>query len=227
MTKLGDEARTLVEAGRNTLRPSQADRERILGALRERIAQSAAPVGEEATAAAVKGGLGRAASTGLFAGAALVGALLWQLVQPAAPRAAVLSRGLSISTVLSARVVPPPLPAEPASLASSSAPSAAPEAVRGSGPRPASGRLAEEVALLSRAESELHAGRFASALRLLDDYERRFPKGALTQEDVAARVQALCGLGRAAAAKAQLKRLAPGSPHARRARAACGNEGLE
>jgi hypothetical protein len=226
VTKLGDEARTLVEAGRNTLRPSQEDRERILGALRERIAHSSAPVGEQAPSAAVKSGLGRAASTGLFAGAALVGALLWQLGQPASPPGAVLSRALSISSVLSARVVPP-RPSEPAPSASGAAPSVSPEAARGAAPRSPSGRLAEEVALLSRAESELHAGRFAKALLLLDDYERRFPKGALTQEDVAARVQALCGLGRAAAAKAQLKRLAPGSPHASRARAACGNERLE
>lgn len=226
VTKLGIEARALVAAGRNTLRPSAADRERVLSALRERIAHPADPPPDDALRAAGKSGVGWPGSSGIFVGAALVGALLWQFGGGAPQPGAALPRALSISAALSARVTPPP-PIEPAPPASgSSSVTPAPEPAR-PGPRPPTGSIAEEVALLSRAETELHAGRFARALRLLDDYERRFPKGALSQEDVAARVQALCGLGRAAAAQAQLERLAPDSPHARRARAACGDEHLE
>jgi hypothetical protein len=51
--------------------------------------------------------------------------------------------------------------------------------------------LSEEVALLSHAETDLHAGHFESALRSLDEHERRFPHGALEQERTAARAQAL------------------------------------
>ena len=236
MTKLGPEARALVAAGRNTLRPSAADRERVLTALRARIEHAAAPAPGSPRLAGAKAGLGRAASTGLVVGAALVGGLLWRLVEPPAEGALVLAPSLSISSALAARSpLSPPLSPPPSAPLPSTAPLAssapvanpAPEPARGAGARSTTRGLAEEVALLSRAETELHAGRFATALRLLDDYERRFPRGTLMQEDVAARVQALCGLGRAAAAKSQLKRLAPGSPHASRARAACGNDRLD
>jgi hypothetical protein len=80
------------------------------------------------------------------------------------------------------------------------------------------------VAILSRAETDLHAGRFASAIRALDEHQRVFPIGALTQERVAARARALCGLGRTAEAATELARLArlsPNSPHESRARKAC------
>lgn len=85
-------------------------------------------------------------------------------------------------------------------------------------------RLSEEVALLSRAETDLHAGRFESALRALDEHERRFPHGALEQDRMAARAQALCALGRTAEAQVPLERLArtaPNSPNEERARQAC------
>jgi hypothetical protein len=84
-----------------------------------------------------------------------------------------------------------------------------------------SDRLAEEVAILSRAETELHAGRYASALRILDEHQRRFPHGTLTEERIAARIHALCGLGRVSEARAEMARVAPGSLHAGSARAAC------
>jgi hypothetical protein len=84
--------------------------------------------------------------------------------------------------------------------------------------------LSEEVLLLSRAETDLHAGRFESALRSLDEHERRFPRGALEPERTSARAQALCALGRNAEAQAsleQLARTAPNSPNEERARQAC------
>lgn len=227
MSKLGPEASELVLAGRDGLRPSDEDRARVLEALRARIA--AEPGGAPGVASPGAGGLGWPLASGLLVGAALVGALLWQWAVPTPPEPSRLRPALSLSA-LASRVVPPAAPpvALPVPSASASA-SAAPalDGARFVPARAAASGLAEEVALLSRAETELHAGRFAKALRLLDDYERRFPKGALLQEDVAARVQALCGLGQVPAAKAQLKRLSPGSPHARRARAACGAERLD
>jgi hypothetical protein len=86
--------------------------------------------------------------------------------------------------------------------------------------RPAD-RLAEEVAILSRAETELHAGRYAGALRVLEEHQRKFPRGTLSQERTAARIRALCGLGRTSEANAALARLSPGSLHEGPAREAC------
>jgi hypothetical protein len=77
------------------------------------------------------------------------------------------------------------------------------------------------VALLARATSSLHAGRPADALKVLDEYQRRFPKGLLAEERRAARAQALCSLGRQSEAETELARLAPQSLAAARARQAC------
>jgi hypothetical protein len=84
--------------------------------------------------------------------------------------------------------------------------------------------LSEEVAIMSRAESDLHGGRPESALKALGEHERKFGNGVLAEERTAARIQALCALGRTAEADAQLARLirtAPNSPHTERARQAC------
>jgi len=139
--------------------------------------------------------------------------------------------------------------AAPSALAAPAAPSAAPEiapdpsaqAVDGTSTRVESGEgasrpvdsqksarardgLAEEVALLSRAETELHAGRPAKALVALAEHQRKFPRGALAEERTAARIQALCALGRNDEANAQLRQLlhiSPNSPQEGRARQAC------
>ena len=81
--------------------------------------------------------------------------------------------------------------------------------------------LAREVALLSRASSELLAARPAAALQALDEHARRFPDGVLSQERAAARARALCALGRTKEGQAELAKLTPGSPHAARAAKAC------
>jgi hypothetical protein len=84
--------------------------------------------------------------------------------------------------------------------------------------------LGEEVQILSRAERELHNGRPALALKALDEHQRRFGSGALAQERSAARIQALCALGRTAEAKAEsvkLMRSSPNSPQAAQAKLPC------
>jgi hypothetical protein len=82
-------------------------------------------------------------------------------------------------------------------------------------------RLAAEVALLSRATRDLRAGRPGEALNTLDEYRRRFPKGLLSEEQRAARAQALCALGRFDEAKEKLAGLAPKSPLAVQAKQFC------
>jgi hypothetical protein len=87
--------------------------------------------------------------------------------------------------------------------------------------------LAREVALLSRASSELHAARPAAALQALNEHARRFPAGVLAQERAAARARALCELGRTSEAQVELAKLTPGSPHAARAAQACASASSE
>jgi hypothetical protein len=82
-------------------------------------------------------------------------------------------------------------------------------------------RLAAEVALLSRATRDLRAGRPAEALKALDEYRRKFPKGLLSEEQRAARAQALCALGRFDEANEKLAGLAPQSPLAVQAKQFC------
>jgi TolA-binding protein len=132
-----------------------------------------------------------------------------------------------------ARVAPARSPAA-APVVAESAPIAAPETVVRSPKEPApaapalrrpADRLAQEVALLSRATTALRSGRPEEALKALAEHQRQFPKGVLTEERRAARAQALCTLGRHGEARADLSTLAktaPQSPQAARARQACG-----
>jgi len=82
-------------------------------------------------------------------------------------------------------------------------------------------RLAAEVAILSRATRDLRAGRPAEALKALDEYRRKFPKGLLGEEQRAARAQTLCALGRFDEANEKLAGLTPQSPLAVQARQFC------
>jgi hypothetical protein len=85
--------------------------------------------------------------------------------------------------------------------------------------------LTQELDLLGTAQRELAAGRAEQALAWLGKHERRFPSGALRGERLAARVFALCALGRteeATRATREFERAAPGSPLTPRVLASCG-----
>jgi hypothetical protein len=84
--------------------------------------------------------------------------------------------------------------------------------------------LAVELALLGTAQRELAAGRAERALERLTEHEQRFPSGALLGERLAARVFALCALGRNAEARLaalEFERVAKGSPLTPRVLASC------
>jgi outer membrane protein assembly factor BamD (BamD/ComL family) len=81
--------------------------------------------------------------------------------------------------------------------------------------------LSQEVALLQPATGDLRAGRFSEALKSLDEHQRRFPNGILTEERRAARAQALCSLGRRSEAQAELSLLAAQSLAVANARHYC------
>ena len=242
MTELTPRARALFEAGRRSLEPKVGDQERVLSALSARIggldpggdatrsatrsATPSAPTNAPANAT----GLGWPSLAAIAVGLAVTGAGLFALFRPATPAPVAPARSDLPVTIASsapnpattaAPVAEPPaagnsLPLEPVELPRAGA--------RPSVPAEPSDRLAAEVAILSDAERDLHAGQYQSALVLLDEHRRKFPNGTLAQERMAARVQALCGLGRvneARTALAHLTRVSPKSPHEEPAREAC------
>ncbi|MGC4090005.1 MAG: hypothetical protein QM756_19375 [Polyangiaceae bacterium] len=220
MSELSSKAEALVRAGRTALRPSTADRERISAALRARLGDAALPVDAGSSSLLARMAWGKVSA--ITAAIGVVGGAAWFALREPAPVSSVPAQPDSV-----ARVVESATPLEPASsvvsLPEAPAPSA-PEVNAPAAKRPAD-RLAEEVAILSKATSELHAGRAANALKKLDEHRRKFPNGLLAQERAAARVQALCALGRSAEARPELERLArvaPQSPNTLRAKQVCG-----
>jgi hypothetical protein len=228
VTKLGPEAQGLVEAGREALRPTEDDRARILAAIGARLPPGALEPHEPAASPPATGSsLGWPQISAIVAGlVASAGVAFFMLRTPGAPAPLAVpapspSVAATSASTPAATVDVPDEAADVAVATPSASTSVNPPAARVTSRR-SSDRLAEEVALLSRAETELHAGRYAKALGLLDEYARAFPRGTLTQERIGAQVQALCGLGRHAEAETTLRRLSPGSFQETRAREACG-----
>jgi len=228
MSELSPEARGLVDDGHTVLRPSAGDRARVKSALAARLGGAAFLLPYQASAAAPKSLLGwsklsvKLASVG--AGLVVLGAAYYATqpsVEPA-PQAPV-----KPPTVTPATPRPAAAPIDtssPRAQAEREAPAPEP-AVSPVRKLPAPDPLAEEIAILSKATSALRAGRPGEGLTLLNEHQRKFPNGRLAEERRAARIQALCALGRRTEAEAELTRLAqssPRSPHLARAQRACG-----
>jgi hypothetical protein len=236
------EASALVRAGRTAFSPTQVHRDRVLSALRERLGDAMLDAPPHDASMGAKGArrFGRLGwlrwplvgipAFGLGVALMMVGLSYWT-IKPSIPTVA--------APLVAVAAAPPevaPSEAAPA-LPESSARSAPPPedrapsppiagAVRPRGPSRVDG-LSEEVRLLSNAERDLSHGRAEDALRALTEHERRFPTGALAEERLAARVQALCLGGRRNEGRVYLTQLAQGyprSPHLKRAQAACGVE---
>jgi len=239
MSDLSLGGKALVQAAKRADRPNDADRARVLEALRGRLGdaavlgttlgQAAAATREVAAWGTKFAKWGWVGPTALVAGALLFAPRFWPTAVNAVPSA---SAGLtplapSPASLESAapELAPAPVDAPIAPLAPSS--SSRPVELQ-KAPRSRDG-LAEEVVLLSRAQTELRAGRPANALLALNEHQRKFPRGTLAEERTAARIQALCALGRTDEANAQLKQLAsisPNSAHQERARQACRKAGV-
>jgi hypothetical protein len=226
VTVLSSEASALVRAGRAALRPSEADRVRISEALRARLGD-AALLAEAAGAANVAQ---QPAWLKLFAVAGAVGIAGVAAFFANTPVSAL--KPLPTAAVASALAAPPAaadMPSSPAEVAGAAEPEpSVPVEPSAAGTRRAGvlrDHLAEEVEILSRATSELRAGRAQNALNALDEHARKFPRGLLSEERRAAHAQALCALGRRGEAAVALERLirsAPQSPNTARAKQACG-----
>jgi len=86
--------------------------------------------------------------------------------------------------------------------------------------------LDDEIALVRDARSALRAGDASHSLAILDEHDRRFPGGALSEDCAAERIYALCALGRVDEARLLATRFLadhPVSPHAASVRASCGS----
>lgn len=91
----------------------------------------------------------------------------------------------------------------------------------------AASSLAEETALLRRAQAAMRSGNPQKALSLLAQCQRAFPGGLLREERDALKVLALCGAGKTSkgkAAAAAFLRARPSSALAPRVRGACSDE---
>lgn len=233
MSELSPDLRALILVSKNASRPTEADSARVLAALRIRLSD-AAVMGAEAAKATVTSNttglfLGKVSAIA-FAGLALLGGLWFFTARArqaassesnAAPSAAATTKA---NTALAPSATSPSAIGltPPESNETSTALRPTPDDVEARSHH-ARDRLAEEVALLSRAETALHSGNAAGALEVLNEHERKFRDGLLAEERIAARIQALCALGRKTEADAQLAQLSPKSLHGKQSGRACGS----
>lgn len=237
MSDFSPELQQLFRATGQAGRPTDADRERVFNGLQSRLGITVAAGTGGAVGATVSRGAGRTLTgkTVTFALAALslvVGGvvLMEGLTRRQAPEVVsspnsnvVLSAAQSTSdgTQPSAAESQGILLQATSPATTSSQPKAATSLASSRRTAKAHDTLAEEAAILSRAQSELHLGRATTALQVLAEHERKFKRGILAQERVAVKIQALCALGRSSEANALMGRLSAQSLTGDSARQAC------
>ena len=234
MSNLSPELKELVRAGKRAALPTEADSARILDGLRARLGDAA--IFGDGTAFALGTPtsprfLTRKAFISGIAGVTLLGGLLFFTAHNHRAASRESNAAARAAATIPAKPADPPrvvsaVPTSPQAEAVGAVPAgslgaAGPTETHSRASYHAGDNLAAEVTLLSRAETALHSGRPAVALKLLDEHARKFRNGQLAEERVAARVQALCALGRTTEADAQLARLSPMSLHGEPARQAC------
>jgi len=232
---LSPKARALIVAHRDAHRPTAADRERVTAALRARLGASVLPLDtlpattpvRPASTRWLSGGAQRLSATAL--GVCVVGSALFLAQRPAAtPHTATPGRNESAAAVIAAPVTPvssaPALTETP--ITPRLEPVPAPRPAQHARPKPAVSRssddtLGQEVKLLSNATSQLSAGQASSALLALEEHQRRFSHGRLSDERNLAKARALCMLHRFEEGRATLALLATGTPSAARVKEEC------
>jgi hypothetical protein len=239
MTDRSPETLELVLAGRRDSGPGDARRFRNRARLLARVGAGAAMTSAaSASAAVVKSGAGAVSLAAKIA----VGAVVFSVAGMSARAVFVRSQE---SEHFSPELTAAPVAAEPAAGASGFPPpspsaSAAPEppapappagasahprrAAPASNARDAEPSFESDVQLLREVDAALRAGRADAALRMLDERTIHGSAGALAQERAAARVLALCALGRKGevrAASSSFLREWPDSPLAPRVASTC------
>ena len=253
VSDLGPEARAILEDGRAGDDPSPADRARVKRALMRSIAAGGVLSAASAKPAAAKGAAvnaaGKTISLGLsgklIGAAVLVGALGAGIAvarsrgeSPAAPLPAPAAAEPLVESAAPIEAPPsgplasasdapaPPTSAMPRDDVSNPAPKGLPRAPARSLPAPAASVAGEDPLVIAtrrmrEVNGALQAGNPEKAIALLDEPS---DSGELREERAAARVLALCKLGKheeASAAAAAFLRDSPRSPLADRVRAGC------
>jgi len=223
---LSPKARALIQAHRDARRPTAEDRERVEAALRARLGATVLPLDTPAFRPLMSAGIQRR-----FAGAfglCVVGSVLFLTARPEAARERTPQvRDMPAEAVASVTVTPMPSLATP-SIEAPVAPQQktaliAPQRARPKAAPTATPRdtLGEELALLTSAASQLSAGQASGALLSLDEHQRRFSHGVLTDERKVAKARALCILHRFDEGRAALAQLGAGTPSAARVQEEC------
>ena len=223
MSELSPRAKALIAAGKGGMEPTTLDQARVLDGLRARLSQPDPAPAEGATSLPpAPRPLWPLVSVGTVGAGLLAGLAFWALSAEPPPPSAPPSH-----PVVEEASPPPTAPETLEQVTPNEPPATVTPAVGADGPstpptaKPRN-RLAEEVAILARATTALHAGRAQDALQAAAEHQQKFPGGALTEERVAVRAQALCLLGRTEDAERELGHLSPSSPQAARARQRCG-----
>jgi hypothetical protein len=235
MRGLSSELQQLVDAGRIAAQPSVADSVRVLKGIQARLGMVPGIAGVAMVATATEGAVQALiartvakAAVGLALGVAGVAVVHFLLFGAATQRDAITPVALASAAALTdATAETATIQAQNSSLPNATitvmenqpTPEIAPAVALGS--RRSHDTLADEVAILSRAEGELHRGRAQQALVLLGEHERRYKNGILAEERMAARIQALCALERVTEANTLLGKLSPQSLHGASSRQAC------
>lgn len=249
MTGLRPESHALLDAARGGDEPTNADRERVRAALTTRLTVAAAAGAglgaASSTKSSVVAGMPGGLATTKLVIAALIGAVgvvgtIGAMRARAPMGGQTPSRPASSATAASLPSAPVPIdplllrlevPPDPGGRAlpvtTSGEPSAGAHPGTPATPVPAAptSDVAAEVRLIGEAHKAIRGGDAERALLLLEEHARRFPKGALGEERDAARIAALCALGRTAEARDatdRFLRALPLSPHAGPLRASCG-----
>jgi hypothetical protein len=223
MSTLSPKGRDLIRAGRRAFQPTDADRERLLGALRYQLGDTALPpdVGSMATVAAASRSIWPLISA-VVVGIGIVGGTVFFALRSGTEQGKPSETNVApvVATMQGDDPIAPP-PAEQLPSPAVEPPTTEPPVPPATSTHRPQDRLAAEVAILSRATRDLRAGRPTEALKALDEYRRKFPKGLLSEEQRAARAQALCALGRFDEAREKIAGLAPKSPLAAQAKQFC------
>lgn len=230
MEPLDPELRDLVAAERGGVEPSQADRERVARSLSTRLGVGLG-LGAGLLSTQAAGAAGTGAGLALKLVAALVVAGAAAIVIPRATQPAEPARAKPVQPARAPSTVTPPVASAAAPDVAGAAPRVepeprAPERVRASSAVPsAPPPLGEEARLLKRAQQALRDGQPRAALVALAEHQRRFPSGQLSLERSAARLNALCALGRTPEVEREARAFLeqyPGSRLSAQVRSSCG-----
>jgi len=228
MSDLSRESRAILEAARHLDDPRPSDRARVRRALLARVAAGGAATLLSSSAAAAPAVVKLLLPLVLVAAGGVGGTLWWRTRHTTdAPSASVSVAAAPIA--VPAPVVEPVAVAAPApepqvqpAPAAANLPARLPARSRTVAPAPRSLRI--ETSMLADANRALRDGEPGRSLRLLDEYDRRFPAGVLRQEMTATRIIARCQVNPGAASKEAARAFLaqyPASPLASRVRSSC------